>query len=390
MKGLKVFVFILPMALMLGGCVTQQPRMVDVPVTNGIMHTVLEGETLYAIANTYEVTPELIKRVNSLKNPDEIAVGTRLFIPAAEDVRVVEMVQVAQVEQVEKQYQYKPDGLYHTVAPGETLIAIARAYQVTVRELERSNSIHDASTLQIGQRLWIPRAKEVKDVQIKKIRIASSTPILKKKDFEPVKPVSKTAEPVTVVKKTEDPRVETVLVHKPDSVSNDAVKKTADATETKPAPKPTEVDFPREVSEYGPGRFQWPVKDKIRVLRQFSTSSENLNSGIDLGVDIGSPVSAAADGEVQYVGSVTDDLGSSFGNYIIIYHGENNKKGVRTIYAHNSENMVEIGQKVKRGEQIARAGNTGRPVTQNGGVLHFEIRELDTPLNPAKILPPLK
>ena len=115
------------------------------------------------------------------------------------------------------------------------------------------------------------------------------------------------------------------------------------------------------------------------------------NTGIDLGAEIGTPVYAAAAGEVTFVGKITDDLGNMFGNYVLIYHGETkSNRGIRTIYAHNSEVTVETGQKVKRGEEIGRVGNTGLPISQDGGVLHFEIREFDTPLDPEKILPSLR
>ena len=150
------------------------------------------------------------------------------------------------------------------------------------------------------------------------------------------------------------------------------------------------VEFPREVTTVGAERFQWPIKGQFTVLRPYSKSAGNLNLGIDLGAEIGTPVCAAADGEVQLVGTPVDDLGSSFGNYIILYHGLRDKKGLRTVYAHNSENMVKAGQKVKRGDQIGKVGNTGLPFKKDGGILHFRIMELDTNIDPVTVLPPLK
>ena len=154
--------------------------------------------------------------------------------------------------------------------------------------------------------------------------------------------------------------------------------------------EPKTVEFPREVTTLGPERFQWPIKGQFSVLRPYSKSGDNMNLGMDLGAEIGTTVCAAADGEVQLVGTPVDEMGSSFGNYIFLYHGERNKKGLRTIYAHNSENLVKKGQKVKRGDPIARVGNTGLPFKKDGGILHFRIMELADTIDPATVLPPLK
>ncbi len=115
-----------------------------------------------------------------------------------------------------------------------------------------------------------------------------------------------------------------------------------------------------------------------------------LNNGIDLSDEVGSSVYAAANGEVQVVGGLSDQLGSSLGNYVILYHGKKDDKGIRTVYAHNSEILVTKGQKIKRGQEIARIGNSGRPITQERGVLHFEIWDYDQTVDPSMVLPPIK
>ena len=94
---------------------------------------------------------------------------------------------------------------------------------------------------------------------------------------------------------------------------------------------------------------------------------------------------------VEVVGGVLDNLGPSYGNYIILNHGKHNNKGFRSLYAHNSQNLVVVDQKVKRGEPIAKVGRTGQPgAATDGGILHFELREVTTALNPLTALPQLK
>ncbi len=337
---------------------THEGRISDVYTMDGVMHTTDSEETLYAVAKTYEVSPQLLIRVNGIKDPQKILpAGTRLFVPGAEGLMAVD---------VEKKEEVKPDGLWHTVEPGQTLFAIAKAYEIPSRKIEEANNLKHADDLFAWQKIWIPEAKEVKDIETKQVTLITESAIQ------------------SLPK--EDKRVEEKVVPPP--------------PKPKPTPKkgkkptPTEeVEFPRAVTQIGELKYQWPLKDSFRVLRPFNQSINDLdfNPGIDLGAEIGTPVYAAADGEVVLVAGVSDlKLGSSFGNYIILYHGEHKSKGLRTIYAYNSENLVELGQTVKRGEQIATVGNTGRPPVQEEGILHFEVRELDKAVDPTKLLPPLK
>lgn len=91
------------------------------------------------------------------------------------------------------------------------------------------------------------------------------------------------------------------------------------------------------------------------------TGQRSSHRGIDMASPVGTPVFAPADGVVIFMGSK-----AGFGNFIMIAHGY----GVVTRYGHNSENMVQVGQKVKRGDQIATVGMTGRTT---GPHLHYEV-----------------
>ena len=92
------------------------------------------------------------------------------------------------------------------------------------------------------------------------------------------------------------------------------------------------------------------------------TGEAGFHTGVDLGDPYGAPVAAAKSGGVAYSGWI-----SGYGNTIIIDHGG----GVQTLYAHNSELVVGVGQTVARGETVARVGSTGQ---STGPHIHWEIR----------------
>jgi murein DD-endopeptidase MepM/ murein hydrolase activator NlpD len=124
----------------------------------------------------------------------------------------------------------------------------------------------------------------------------------------------------------------------------------------------------------GKGPFVWPVQGK--VIGAFGSSNEGLkNDGINIAAPSGAPVVAAADGTVAYAGNEL----RGFGNMILIRHDG----GFVTAYAHNASLLVKKGDKVKRGQTIARVGQTGAVF---GPQLHFEIRKGTQPVDPMSYL----
>jgi murein DD-endopeptidase MepM/ murein hydrolase activator NlpD len=115
--------------------------------------------------------------------------------------------------------------------------------------------------------------------------------------------------------------------------------------------------MPKVTSPYG-NRFH-PVLKKYK-----------LHTGVDLGVPIGTPVYAMSDGVVLISGT-----NSAYGKMIVIDHGG----GISSLYGHLSSLKVSVGDKVKKGQLIAKSGNTGY---STGPHLHFEIRKDGTPIDP--------
>lgn len=96
--------------------------------------------------------------------------------------------------------------------------------------------------------------------------------------------------------------------------------------------------------------------------------------GIDIDANTGDPVTAAAEGVVSYSG-----VRNGYGNVVEIDHGN----GYKTLYAHNSANLVRSGDVVRAGQQIAKVGSTGR---STGSHLHFEVQLNGRQVNPRQYL----
>lgn len=137
---------------------------------------------------------------------------------------------------------------------------------------------------------------------------------------------------------------------------------------------PQRVDVSPPDRGYAHIRLIWPVTGTI--TSDFGNRGHRMHDGIDIAAPRGTPVRAAAAGEVVY----SDNRLSGYGRLIIIRHTGD----LFTAYAHNQRNLVARGDKVKQGEIIARVGQTGRA---SGPHLHFEVRRGPTPVNPLVYLP---
>jgi len=210
----------------------------------------------------------------------------------------------------------------YQVRPGDTLGNIARRYNLDYRTLAKRNHIRPPYTIYTGQQIYL----------------RTDAP---RSSYLPV-PVAKAKAHAKPVRKAE----KTTRKH--------AVKK--------PALKSGSV------------RLQWPLNGK--VTSRFGRRHGRPHDGIDIGGKEGTPVHAAAAGEVVYA----DNRLSGYGHLIIVRHSHD----MFTAYAHNQRNLVKKGQHVKQGDVIARVGHTGRAT---GPHLHFEVRRGPTPVDPLVYLP---
>lgn len=232
----------------------------------------------------------------------------------------------------------------HRVKPGETGIAIARAYGIPWSELASLNSLSPPFLLQVGDQLRLPSRQTVEARPVEERAKAFNL------DVDTLITGSEPAQ------KAPAPRPPAQTATKPPSTSGAPPARVASA----PADALT---------------FLWPVDG--RIISGFGPKSAGrFNDGINLKASAGTPVRAAASGTVAYAG----DAITGFGNLVLIRHD----KGWVTAYGHNEAVLVERGQKVRAGDPIARAGNTGS-VTEPQ--LHFEIRRGRTAIDPQSLLP---
>jgi murein DD-endopeptidase MepM/ murein hydrolase activator NlpD len=275
-------------------------------------YVVKSGDTLRGVANATGAGSEAIARANTLSPPFTIQVGQRLQIPG---------------------------GRYHTVHVGETGIAIARAYGVDWSRIVTANALTEPYILRTGQRIVIPG------------------------DAAP----RSAAERAAAFRLD----IDDILTGGEPAIPPDKHPARATASPKRVLPSTAAIAAPT----VAPGLFAWPVDG--RLLKRFGAGdSGERNDGIKIGVPLDTPVKAAADGTVAYVGTGVPGLGG----VVIIRHGG----GLTSVYGHASQLLVQRGQAVKKGQKIALSGDSGyadRPQ------LHFEMRAGRTPIDPLTRLP---
>jgi len=144
--------------------------------------------------------------------------------------------------------------------------------------------------------------------------------------------------------------------------------------ETKPSIKIVSKHLLRQYeSHIGILPAGWPLRQG-RVSSKFGWRGRQMHKGIDIAAKKGTPILAVEDGVV-----VRSKYVHGYGRLVEIKHSDM----YLTRYAHNSKNLVKVGQKVKKGQLIALVGSTGR---STGYHLHFEIRQNGVAINPIKYL----
>jgi murein DD-endopeptidase MepM/ murein hydrolase activator NlpD len=304
--------------------------------------TIIVGtsDTLEVLAQRYHVTPAAILAANGYKGPRTLSPGQALVIPAANTV-------AAPVAAAPATRPVASVGTVHVVNHGDTLAGIAHRNHVSVSELARANSLDANAPLKPGMRLNVPaKAAEAAPVAVQPVAIAQPLP-------------------TTTIG---GPRLAAATPAGP--------QQSARYAQANPAPEPVEaapVVKPAETTSALP-TFRWPVRGKVITGYGAKTNGKS-NDGINVAVPEGTPVKAAEDGVVAYSGNEL----KGYGNLILVRHSN----GYVTAYAHASELLVKRGDTIKRGQVIAKSGQSGEVGSPQ---LHFEIRKGSQPVDPLQFL----
>ena len=262
----------------------------------------------------------------------------------------------------------------YEVKKGDTFNAIAYANDMTVSDMKALNPGININRLMIGDVLNVKEIIPVLSVQTKERQVyteAVECPVEKVEDDSMYEGTSK----VLTQGEEGEARVEANVVYvngyerDREIVSKTVLREpttTVKAVGTKPRPKTAST-----------GNYAWPIRGKINSYfgGRYIFGSYSYHSGLDISADYGDPIKAADGGTVTYSG-----WKGSYGYLVIITHDD----GVKTYYAHNSSLLVSSGDKVYKGQTIAKAGSTGR---STGVHCHFEVRVNNTAVNPLNYLP---
>jgi murein DD-endopeptidase MepM/ murein hydrolase activator NlpD len=239
-----------------------------------------------------------------------------------------------------------PSGnIVHVIAPGETLMKLSRRYHKSLSEIAKANHIPAYTLVKVGDRIVIPGVRGSQAVAAKAPKPAPA--------------------PAAVAQKAPKPVPEQKMASVPPATTANVVTPAAH----NPEPEKTK----RDVTAAMPS-FRWPVRG--RVISAFGPRpSGQQNDGINVAVPEGTPIKAAEDGVVAYAGNEL----KSYGNLVLVRHAN----GYVTAYAHAGEILVKRDDPVKRGQMIAKSGQTGNVAAPQ---MHFEIRKGSTPVDPMPFL----
>ncbi len=313
------------------------------------------SDTLEVLAKRYRVTPQAILAANGYKGPRALSPGQQLIIPhpatAAAPAPASTPVAAATAAKPVAVMAAPPST--HFVNRGDTLASIARKNHISSAELARANGLDPSAKLKLGTKLTVPGAKTA----------ALAAPVA----AAPVTaaPVAGTLQPVAAA-----PAPATKMAAAGTPVQSARLAQATTNVEEKPAETPAKA---AETTSALP-TFRWPVRGKVVTSYGAKTNGKS-NDGINVAVPEGTPVKAAEDGVVAYSGNEL----KGYGNLVLVRHSN----GYVTAYAHASELLVKRGDTIKRGQVIAKSGQSGEVASPQ---LHFEIRKGSSPVDPLQFL----
>ena len=304
--------------------------------------TIIVGtsDTLEILAHRYNVSPAAIMQANGYKGPRVLSPGQQLIIPR-QTAAIAAPVPAAPASQSIA----AAAPAVHVVSPGDSLIGIAHRNHIPVAELAKANRLAPTAPLKVGMKLTVPATRTA--------AVAAPVPA-----GQPLAAAAAQAPATKMAAAAPESQQKARLAQAtttPEELSGPSPTKTAEATGALPS-------------------FRWPVRGRVITAYGAKTNGK-VNDGINLAVPEGTPVKAADDGVVAYSGNEL----KGYGNLVLIRHAN----GYVTAYAHASELLVKRGDTIKRGQVIAKSGQSGEVASPQ---LHFEIRKGSSPVDPLQFL----
>ncbi len=241
-----------------------------------------------------------------------------------------------------------PGGRRHIVKRGETGIAIARAYGVPWSRIAAANNLDREAILHVGQALFVPTGEAAR----------AAAP----------RPGTPAPRP-----QTPEERAASFVLDIDDLITGSAPARAA-PPRAAPAPAPRPAQPAEAMAAVPP--LAWPVDGRVILSRFGPKPGGRVNDGINIRTLRGATVRAAADGEVIYVG----DAIAGFGLLMLIRHAG----GTVTAYGHLEAALADRGDRVTRGQPIARAGSSGEATEPQ---LLFQVRQGRRAVDPMRHLP---
>jgi murein DD-endopeptidase MepM/ murein hydrolase activator NlpD len=300
------------------------------------------SDTLEILARRYNVTPAAILQANGYKGPRVLSPGQQLIIPRSSAVAAAPVMSAPASKPAV--VASAAASSVHVVNRGDTLMAIARRNHISAGELARANGLEPGAQLRIGMKLNVPVKASAAAAPVAQPAVAQAAPL---SALPVTRLAAVTPDPQQKVRLAQTTNVEEASVETP--------MKASEATGALPT-------------------FRWPVRGKVITSYGAKTNGKS-NDGINLAVPEGTPVKAAEDGVVAYSGNEL----KGYGNLVLVRHSN----GYVTAYAHASELLVKRGDSIKRGQVIAKSGQSGEVSSPQ---LHFEIRKGSSPVDPLQFL----
>jgi len=246
----------------------------------------------------------------------------------------------------------------YEVQPGDTLTIIAINHDVSLNELRVANDI-DGSSIYPGDELIIPGENGSLTGQGGE-----------ESEVEEITHNVRSGEALSTIARQHDTDVATIREY--NNLNGDMIRAGDELV------IPVSSRNSSSQRSNSSTNFDWPVEGNITSdygnRRHPVTGGNDFHSGIDIAAPHGTTIQAAASGTVSFVGWM-----GGYGRVVIIDHGN----GYETLYAHNSQIMVNEGQNVNRGTAIARVGTSG---VATGPHVHFEVHKNGNHQNPMNFL----